>query len=61
MTGRNKELRPPRRRSWLRLRMGKLYYTLYGAIASGSLPAFTGPGGGRQRDCRRCSSAMPRR
>lgn len=28
MTGRNKELRPPRRRSWLRLRMGKLYYTV---------------------------------
>lgn len=28
MTGRNKELRPPRRRSWLRLRLGKLYYTV---------------------------------
>jgi hypothetical protein len=48
----NRQLRPPIHRSWLRLRLGKLYYG--GAVFCGCRPGFTGPNSVRRSACRIC-------
>ena len=49
----NRQLRPPIHRSWLRLRLGKLYYGGRRRLLWMS-PGFTGPNSVRRSACRIC-------